>query len=61
MERIGMNGVMNAGAIKWNGNYLLVARVEGSTEIFFAIAESPNGIDNFRFGLPNSTLKMMIL
>ncbi|CEA16908.1 4-O-beta-D-mannosyl-D-glucose phosphorylase [Fermentimonas caenicola] len=50
MERIGMNGVMNAGAIKWNGNYLLVARVEGvDRKSFFAIAESPNGIDNFRF------------
>ena len=50
MERIGMNGVMNAGAIKWNGKYLLMARVEGvDRKSFFAIAESPNGIDNFRF------------
>ena len=50
MERIGMNAVMNSGAIKWNDKYLLVARVEGvDRKSFFAIAESPNGIDNFRF------------
>ena len=50
MERIGMNGVMNAGAIKWHGKYLLVARVEGvDRKSFFAVAESPNGIDHFRF------------
>lgn len=50
MERIGINAVMNAGAIKWKGKYLLVARVEGADrKSFFAIAESPNGIDRFRF------------
>lgn len=50
MERIGMNATMNAGAIKWNGRYLLMVRVEGvDRKSFFAIAESPNGIDNFRF------------
>lgn len=50
MERIGMNAAMNAGAIKWNGRYLLMVRVEGADrKSFFAIAESPNGIDNFRF------------
>jgi len=50
MERIGMNGVFNAGAIKWNGKYILVARVEGTDrKSFFAVAESPNGIDQFRF------------
>ena len=50
MERIGMNATLNCGAIKWNGKYLLVARVEGADrKSFFAIAESPNGIDNFRF------------
>lgn len=50
MERIGINAVMNSGAIKWNGKYLLVARVEGvDRKSFFAVAESPNGIDNFRF------------
>lgn len=51
MERIGMNATMNSGAIKWNDKYLLVVRVEGADrKSFFAIAESPNGIDNFRFG-----------
>lgn len=50
MERISFNAVMNSGAIKWNGKYLLVARVEAADrKSFFAIAESPNGIDNFRF------------
>lgn len=50
MERIGMNAVMNAGAIKWEGKYVLVARVEGNDrKSFFALAESPNGVDNFRF------------
>lgn len=49
-ERIQMNAVMNAGAIKWQGKYLVVARVEGvDRKSFFAVAESPNGIDNFRF------------
>lgn len=50
MERLGMNAVMNSGAIKWHDKYLLVARVEGvDRKSFFAVAESPNGIDNFRF------------
>lgn len=50
MERIGVNATMNSGAIKWNGKYLLVVRVEGADrKSFFAVAESPNGIDNFRF------------
>lgn len=50
MERIGVNGTFNSGAIKWNGKYLLVVRVEGNDrKSFFAIAESPNGIDNFLF------------
>ena len=50
MERIGVHAVMNSGAIKWNGRYLLVARVEGNDrKSFFAVAESPNGVDNFRF------------
>ena len=50
MERIGMNATMNSGAIKWNGKYLMVVRVEGADrKSFFAVAESPNGIDNFRF------------
>ncbi|MDR0763471.1 MAG: glycosidase [Bacteroidales bacterium] len=50
IERIGMNGCFNSGAIKWGDNYVLVVRVEGNDrKSFFAIAESPNGIDNFRF------------
>ncbi len=50
LERIGVNAALNAGAIKWNNKYLLVVRVEGvDRKSFFAIAESPNGIDNFRF------------
>ena len=50
LERIGINAAMNSGAIKWNGKYLLMVRVEGNDrKSFFAVAESPNGIDNFRF------------
>lgn len=50
MERFGINAVFNAGAIKFNGKYLVMARVEGhDRKSFFAIAESPNGFDNFRF------------
>lgn len=50
MERIGINATLNSGAIKWNGKYLLVVRVEGNDrKSFFAVAESDNGIDNFRF------------
>ncbi len=50
MQRIMMNATLNAGAIKWHGKYLLVVRVEGADrKSFFAVAESPNGIDNFRF------------
>ena len=50
MERIGINAAFNAGAIKLNDKFLLCARVEGNDrKSFFAIAESPNGIDNFKF------------
>jgi 4-O-beta-D-mannosyl-D-glucose phosphorylase len=50
MERFGINAVFNAGAIKWKGKYMMMARVEGvDRKSFFAIAESPNGIDNFSF------------
>lgn len=50
MERFGVNSALNAGAIKWNDKYLLVARVEGADrKSFFAIAESSNGIDGFQF------------
>lgn len=50
MERFGINATFNAGAIKCKGKYLLAVRVEGlDRKSFFAIAESPNGIDNFKF------------
>lgn len=49
-ERIGVNATLNSGAIKFNDKYVLVVRVEGADrKSFFAVAESPNGIDNFRF------------
>jgi 4-O-beta-D-mannosyl-D-glucose phosphorylase len=45
MERIGINATFNSGALKWNGKYLLVVRVEGNDrKSFFAVAESPNGV-----------------
>jgi 4-O-beta-D-mannosyl-D-glucose phosphorylase len=50
MERMGINGAYNAGAIELDGKTLLVCRVEGADrKSFFAIAESANGIDRFRF------------
>ena len=50
MERLGINAVMNSGAIEMNGKFYLVARVEGNDrKSFFAVAESDTGIDGFRF------------
>ncbi len=50
MQRIMMNAVLNAGAILFEGKYTIVARVEGADrKSFFAVAQSPNGIDNWRF------------
>ncbi|RWU04360.1 glycoside hydrolase family 130 protein [Pedobacter chitinilyticus] len=50
IERFGVNAVLNAGAIKFNGKYILMARIEGNDrKSFFAIAESPNGVDQFKF------------
>jgi 4-O-beta-D-mannosyl-D-glucose phosphorylase len=50
MERFGINAALNAGAIKFKGKYILVARVEGlDRKSFFAVAESETGIDNFQF------------
>lgn len=49
-ERLGINAVCNSGAIKWGDKYLLSVRVEGADrKSIFGIAESPNGIDHFRF------------
>lgn len=49
-ERLGINAVFNAGAILHEGRYLVMARVEGhDRKSFFAIAESPNGVDRFQF------------
>lgn len=50
MERLGVNAVMNSGAIELNGKYYLVARIEGNDrKSFFGVAESDSGIDGFRF------------
>ena len=50
MERLGINATFNAGALLFNGKYVLCVRVEANNrKSFFAIAESPNGIDNFTF------------
>ncbi len=50
MERIGVHCAFNSGAIQLDGKFYLCARVEGNDrKSFFAIAESPNGVDNFRF------------
>lgn len=54
MERLGVNAVFNAGAIYWNGRYILMPRIEGKDrKSFFAIAESTNPTQYFRFkGMP---------
>ncbi len=50
MTRLGINSVFNVGAMEWNGNIVLMGRVEGwDRKSFFAVAESKNGVDNFRF------------
>lgn len=50
LERLPVNAAFNAGAIYWNGKHLLVVRVEGADrKSFFAMAESENGVDRFRF------------
>jgi 4-O-beta-D-mannosyl-D-glucose phosphorylase len=50
MERFGINAALNAGAIKFNGKYVVVVRVEGlDRKSFFAVAESDNGIEGFTF------------
>lgn len=50
MERFAINAVLNAGAIKLNGKYYVIPRIEASNrKSFFAVAESKNGIDGFKF------------
>ena len=50
MERLGINAALNSGAIKFGGQYCLVARVEGmDRKSFFAVAQSDTGVDGFRF------------
>ena len=50
MTRLGINCVFNVGGMEWNGNIVLMARVEGwDRKSFFAVAESRNGVDGFRF------------
>ena len=50
MQRLGVNAVFNSGAIWLDGKFTLVARVEGNDrKSFFAVAQSDNGVDGFRF------------
>ncbi len=50
MERMGINATFNAGAMEYEGRFLVFARVEGvDRKSFLAVAESPNGVDNFQF------------
>jgi len=50
IERMGVNSTFNAGAIQYEGRFLVLVRVEGvDRKSFLAVAESPNGVDNFRF------------
>ena len=50
MTRLGVNCVFNVGAMEWNNSIVLMGRVEGwDRKSFFAVAESRNGVDNFRF------------
>ncbi len=50
LQRFGINATFNSGAMKWQGKYVLIVRTEGwDRKSFFAVAESPNGVDHFRF------------
>ena len=50
MERLGVNAVFNSGAIKLNGKYYLVARIEGNDrKSFFGVAESDSPVEGFHF------------
>lgn len=50
MERLGINATLNPGAIYYKGRYIIVVRTEGlDRKSIFALAESDNGMDGFRF------------
>jgi len=50
LERLAVNAAFNAGAMLWKGKVVVAARVEGNDrKWFFAMAESPDGIDRFKF------------
>lgn len=50
MERLGVNATLNPGAFLWHGRVHMVVRFEGhDRKSIFAIADSPNGVDNWRF------------
>ena len=50
MQRLGINAVLNSGAIYLDGKFTLVCRVEGmDRKSFFAVAQSDTGVDHFRF------------
>jgi len=50
LQRFGINAAFNSGAILFNKRYLMVVRVEGcDRKSFFTVAESPNGIEQWRF------------
>jgi 4-O-beta-D-mannosyl-D-glucose phosphorylase len=50
LERMGINCAFNSGAMEFDGKIVLVVRVEGADrKSFFAVAESPTGVDKFRF------------
>lgn len=50
MTRLGVNTTFNAGAIKFEGKYLMIVRIEGfDVKSIFGVAESPNGIDQWKF------------
>lgn len=50
MERFGINATFNAGAIKFEGKYVLAVRVEGNDrKSFFAIARSNSPTEGFEF------------
>jgi 4-O-beta-D-mannosyl-D-glucose phosphorylase len=50
LERLAINAAFNVGAMEWDGGVVLMARVEGvDRKSFFAVAESKNWTDGFRF------------